>query len=230
MQRGSRVQAAYQQLRDLIVHGRLAPGSRVIEAELAERLGTSRTPIREALQRLQHEGFIVASRGGSSKSRLMVAPLTREDACELYSIIGRMEGLAGRQTAMLRPSLRLELVRHLKAFNTALRELAQAGGRDANRIFDLDLNFHGHIVEASAGLRLLALHKEIVPQAERYWRLYASAMVDRQGLSVAEHDQIIQAIKRGDCDAAERGIILNWNNGAERLSDVIATLGERGSW
>jgi DNA-binding GntR family transcriptional regulator len=230
MQRGSRVNAAYQQLRDLIVHGRLAPGSRLVEVELAERLGTSRTPVREALQRLQHEGFIVARLGGSSKSRLMVTPLTREDACELYSIIGRMEGLAGRQTAMLRPSLRLELVRHLKAFNAALRELAQAGGQDANRIFDLDLNFHGHIVKASAGLRLLALHKEIVPQAERYWRLYASAIVDRLGLSVAEHDQIIQAIKRGDCDATERGIILNWNHGAERLSNVIATLGERGSW
>jgi DNA-binding GntR family transcriptional regulator len=77
---------------------------------------------------------------------------------------------------------------------------------------------------------MLALHREIVPQAERYWRLYASAIVDRLGFSVAEHDQIIRAIERGDCDAAERRIILNWKKGAERLSKVIATLGERGSW
>jgi DNA-binding GntR family transcriptional regulator len=122
------------------------------------------------------------------------------------------------------------LVRRLKAFNAALRELAQAARRDANRIFDLDLNFHRQIVEASAGPRMLALHCEIVPQAERYWRLYASAIVDRLGFSVAEHDQIIRAIGQGDGDSAERRIILNWKNGAERLSKVIASLGERGSW
>jgi DNA-binding GntR family transcriptional regulator len=230
MERGSRVNTAYQQLRELIVHGRLAPGSRVVEAELADRSGVSRTPVREALQRLQHEGLIVASRGGSNKSRLMVAPLTREDACELYSIIGRMEGLAGRGTAMLGPSLRRQLVRRLKVFNAALRKLARAGRQEANRIFELDLSFHRQIVEASAGPRMLALHHEIVPQAERYWRLYASAIVDQLGLSVAEHDRIIRAVEEGDADAAERRIILNWKKGAERLSKVIATLGERGSW
>jgi DNA-binding GntR family transcriptional regulator len=173
---------------------------------------------------------MVARGGGSTKSRLMVAPLTREDACELYSIIGHLEGLAGRRTAMLRPSLRLALVRRLKTFNAALRKLARAGRQDANRIFQLDLNFHRQIVEASAGPRMLAFHQEIVPQAERYWRLYASAIVDRLGLSVAEHDRIIRAIEQGDGDSAERRIILNWKKGAERLSEVIATLGERGSW
>ena len=230
MERGSRVNAAYQQLRELIVHGRLAPGSRVVEAELADRSGVSRTPVREALRRLQHEGLIVASRGGNHNPRLRVAPLTREDACELYSIIGHLEGLAGRRTAMLQSSVRRALVRRLKALNAALRKLARTGRQDANRIFELDLSFHQQIVQASAGPRMLALHREIVPQAERYWRLYASAIVDRLGFSVAEHDQIIRAIERGDCDAAERRIILNWKKGAERLSKVIATLGERGSW
>jgi DNA-binding GntR family transcriptional regulator len=230
MPRGGRVNAAYQLLRELIVHGRLAPGSRVVEAELAERSGVSRTPVREALQRLQHEGWIVTSAGRNNKSRLMVAPLTREDAGELYSIIGHMEGLAGRRTATLPPSHRLKLVRRLKGFNAALRKLARAHQQDANRIFELDLNFHRQIVEASAGPRMLALHREIVPQAERYWRLYASAIVDRLGFSVAEHNQIIRAIEQGDGDAAERRIILNWKKGAERLSKVIATLGERGSW
>jgi DNA-binding GntR family transcriptional regulator len=202
----------------------------VVEAELAERAGVSRTPVREALQRLQHEGLIVAGAGGNSKARLAVAPLTREDACELYSIVGHLEGLAGRRTAMLPAPLRRALVRRLKALNAALRRLARAGQQDANRIFELDLSFHRQIVEASAGPRMLALHREIVPQAERYWRLYASAIVDQLGLSVTEHIRIIQAIERGDSVAAERRIVLNWKKGAERLSKVIGSLGERGSW
>ncbi|HET7564995.1 MAG TPA: GntR family transcriptional regulator, partial [Gemmatimonadaceae bacterium] len=62
--RGDRIAHAYEQLRTLIVHGRLAPGSRVIESDIAERLGVSRTPVRSALHRLQQEGYIVGvSRG-----------------------------------------------------------------------------------------------------------------------------------------------------------------------
>ena len=62
MPRGSRVNAACQQRREPFVHGRRGPHSRVVEAELAHCLGVSRTPVREALQWLQHEGLIVASR------------------------------------------------------------------------------------------------------------------------------------------------------------------------
>jgi DNA-binding GntR family transcriptional regulator len=118
----------------------------------------------------------------------------------------------------------------LKDLNAGLAELAAAKRREPNRIFDLDMEFHRLIVEASAGPRLLELHKSTQPQAERYWRLYASAIVDELGTSVSEHQEIIRAISKGEPDAAERGIQLNWENGAERLSKVIDTLGERGSW
>jgi DNA-binding GntR family transcriptional regulator len=114
--------------------------------------------------------------------------------------------------------------------NDGLRDLARTGRQDPNRIFELDLNFHACIVEASAGRRLLTLHNAIRPQTERYWRLYASAIVEQLGTSVAEHAQIIQAIRAGDGEAAERGVEVNWWNGAERLCKVIDSLGERGSW
>jgi len=84
----------FRRLRELIVHGKLAPGSRVIEADLADRLRVSRTPIRAARHRLQQEGYIVVTSIAGSKERLSVAPLTKEDARELYWIVGHLEGSA----------------------------------------------------------------------------------------------------------------------------------------
>jgi len=217
-------------VRELIVRGKLAPGSRVVEADLAERLGVSRTPIRAALHRLRQEGYIVESSGGLSKSRLSISPLTQDDAHELYQIIGRLEGLMARSTAQLDPHRRAGLVQILRKLNDGLRELADSRRSDPNRIFDLDMNFHQAICDASAGPRLRALHNAIKPQAERYWRLYASAIVDQLGISIGEHLLAIQSIENGDADGAERAIQLNWQNGAERLGRVIETLGERGSW
>jgi DNA-binding GntR family transcriptional regulator len=228
-QRGNSLKLVFREIRELIIHGKLSPGTWIIEADLAERLGFSRTPVRGALHWLQREGYVTAS-GNGAKSRLIVAPLTKEDAKELYCIIGHIEGLGARLTAQLPPTQRNKLIRGLKETNEGLAELARARRLDPNRIFDLDLNFHRHIVEASAGPRLLELHRSTQPQAERYWRLYASAILDELGTSVKEHNEIIRAISEGDADAAERGIQLNWENGAERLARVIDNIGERGSW
>jgi DNA-binding GntR family transcriptional regulator len=227
--RGNSLKLVFSELREMIVRGKLSPGTWIIEADLADRLGYSRTPVRGALHWLQREGYVVAS-GNTAKSRMIVAPLTKEDAQELYSIIGHIEGLGARLTAQTPPAARAKLIRKLKEVNEGLEELAAAKRREPNRIFDLDLEFHRVIVEASAGPRLLELHRSTQPQAERYWRLYASAILDELGTSVSEHEEIIRAISKGDPDAAERGIQLNWENGAERLSRVIDTLGERGSW
>jgi DNA-binding GntR family transcriptional regulator len=208
----------------------LAPGTWIIEADLATRLGISRTPIREALCLLQQEGFIAGNSTTGVKSRLAVTPLTKEDARELYWIVGRIEGLGARKTAELGSAPRAQLAKKLRMLNEGLRNMARAGQRNPNRVFELDESFHRSIVEASAGPRLLALHNAIKPQTERYWRLYASAIVDRLNVSVAEHECIIRAIEEGDGDAAERAVEANWQNGAERLCRVIDTLGERGSW
>src|SRR6266567_2552165 len=85
-QRGNSLKLVFQEIRELIIHGKLSPGTWIIEADLADRLGFSRTPVRGALHWLQREGYVMES-GNGAKSRLMVAPLTKEDARELYSII-----------------------------------------------------------------------------------------------------------------------------------------------
>jgi len=223
-------QATFQRIRELIVHGKLAPGSRVVEADLATRLDVSRTPVRAALHRLQQEGYIRIIAGSGSKAKLAIAPLTQEDAKELYTIVARIEGLAARAAAQVESPMKDRLITRLRELNLRLKDLATAGRGDPNVIFELDINFHQAIVDAGAGPRLRALHAAIKPQTERYWRLYASSILDQLGLSVGEHVTIIESVARGNADAAERAMQTNWENGAERLSKVIASLGERGSW
>ena len=95
-ERGNRL---YDSLRNLIVRGQLAPGARIVETEVAERFGVSRTPVRAAFQRLQREGYVTAS--ATHQARMTVAPLTREDVGELLDIVGELEGLAARGAARL---------------------------------------------------------------------------------------------------------------------------------
>lgn len=227
--RGDRVTSAYQKLRELIVRGRLAPGTRIIESDVAERLGVSRTPVRSALHRLQQEGYVMAM-GGSKQGRLLVAPLTEEDARELFHIVGGVEALAAGRSAGLPDAPRERLVETLERLNRELSEAAAEEKPSQNTIFDLDSAFHRKYVEAASGPRLLALHDSVKPQAERYVRLYVSFLVDEIGSSVQEHELTIRRIAAGDQQGAQDAVETNWRNAAERLSRVISVLGERGNW
>ncbi len=227
--RGDRTNEGYRRLRELIVRGRLAPGTRLIESEIAERLGLSRTPARSALHRLQQEGYVVAYQG-HRRTRLAVAPLTREDATEVFHIIAELEGLAGRYAANLAPGPRDRLTDELRRLNGELRLAAEAEVHDSNRYFELDRSFHRCYVEAAARPRLLALHDTIKPQVDRYNRVYTSTLFDRILTSADEHDAIIAGLAAGDPDAAQAAIQRNFRNAAERLSTVIDAMGERGSW
>src|ERR1700691_218351 len=119
---GNSLRKAFHEIRELIVHGRLSPGSWIVEGDLARHLAMSRTPVRGALAWLQREGYVIEHKN-TRKSRLVVAPLTKEDAGELYSIIGHVEGLAGRQTAALPKVRRMEIAGRLKGFNNQLRDI-----------------------------------------------------------------------------------------------------------
>ena len=223
------VTRAFTELRQLIVRGHLPPGSWVVESHVAERLGLSRTPVRAALQRLHQEGYVVTHQRGR-RGRVLIAPLTREDARELYAIIGHLEVLAGTIVAALAHRERDRLADRLAAFNGELHAIASRRPTDPRRVFDIDKNFHAAIVAAAGGGRLEVLHQAITPQVERYWRLYASSIINELHLSVTEHEEIIRATRQGDVDAIAAGLRRNWTGGFERISQLIDVFGERGSW
>jgi DNA-binding GntR family transcriptional regulator len=216
-------------LRELIVRGRLAPGSRIIETELASRLDVSRTPVRAALQRLTQEGYVTGV-GSAKQLRLSVSPLTEEDARELFEIVGDLEGIAARRLARAPSDERDAVVRELREVDTDLLEAAKTLPPVPDRIFDLFTQFHNRLVAAGAGPRLASLHRSVKPQADRYRRLYSTTQVARIHASVEEHGAILSAIQQGDAAAASEAVRTNWRNAADRLGEAIRRSGEIGSW
>jgi DNA-binding GntR family transcriptional regulator len=227
--RGARPTVVYNALRELIVRGQLAPGARIVETDVATRLRVSRTPVRGALQRLTQEGYIVAT-PSLLQSRPTVAPMTRDDARELFSIVAEIEGLAARYAAALSEAPREALVGDLTTINARLERASNAKSPKHDLLYELDEAFHRRYVEAAAGPRLRALHDAVKPQAERYERLYVSLLSRGIAPSVTEHKAIVRAIRGGDADTAQRAVQTNWRNAAERLGKVIAAVGERGQW
>jgi DNA-binding GntR family transcriptional regulator len=225
----SSVTKAFQQLRELIVRGNLPPGAWIVEAEIAERLGLSRTPIRGALQWLHREGYVIEHKG-NRKARIVVAPLTREDARELYMIVGDLEALAGTLAVTLPAPARKKLADELEALNEKLNVIASQRPVDPRRVFDLDKEFHARIIAAASGKRLAALHNSVRPQVERYWRLYASSIISELHVSVSEHGAIVRAIRKGDATGVHHALQRNWSGGYDRISRLIEIFGERGSW
>lgn len=224
-----RAGVVYAKLHDLIVRGVLAPGARLTEADVSGRLGVSRTPVREAIQRLQYEGYVTAPHAGR-RALPSVSPLTLPDGRDLMRIIGALEGLAAHDAAQLERKKRLKLVDRLRGTNRYLRAAAAARNPQSSLLYDLDQEFHRTFVEAAAGPRLLQLHRAIKPHAQRYGRVYLQTLAGRIRHSLREHDAIARAIAAGRADAAERAVLTNWRNGAASLSQVMESVGERGLW
>ncbi len=225
----SRTPATYETILELIVQNELAPGSRLIETDLVERLGVERRAVRAMLQRLEHEGLVTRLDGG--RARWVVSPLTLRDFIELMEIMAELEGLAARRAANLPPPARKKLVEKLRAINVKLRKAADGESpletvRAAQQVSD----FHCSLVEGAGGTRLLAICESLKPQAARYAHAYIGFIVSTFPASADEHKVVIDAIERGDGDGADRAIRKNLAKGSERYARVMETVGEKGIW
>lgn len=226
----NRVDHTYGRLRRLIVHGQIAPGSRIIETEVAERLGVSRTPVGAAFQRLVQEGFIEQNGGNGGRTRRRISPLTREDARELMYFLGSLESLAARWVAEFDEGRRRRIIAQLQALNDRLENAAETEPPAPAPFFEIDADFHRAFVEPGGGPRLLNLHQSYWPQAERYFRYYIVNQQSSLDRSLEEHEEMIEAIGTGDPDVTEGVVQDNWRNAEERLQRAIDRAGERGSW
>lgn len=216
----------YDQLRDLVVTGQIAPGSRLVEAEVATQLRVSRTPAREAMRRLAQEG-LARSVGAGKRTQMAVAPVTRADLADLFLIVGALEGAAGRGVVTLTPVERRDLAAQLAALNARFTAFAHARSRDFPRFFEAHDAFHRCFVERCASERLRHLIDSVRPQVKRYELLYASVVGHDFSESLSEHRAIIATFRSGTADAVEAAIRRNWSNSAKRLIAGSAPAGIR---
>jgi DNA-binding GntR family transcriptional regulator len=186
-------QDAYTLILEAIDSGVYRPGDRLVESELADRLGTSRTPIREALQRLETQSLL--TRDGRS---LIVASLDHNQLADLYVVRGTLEGLAARLAARHATPEEVRVLRDMleadRAFVNDPRALARANRR-----------FHKQIHLASHN-RFLVQQLDLV---HRSMALMATTSIAAEGRSrdtLAEHEEILRAIENGDGDAADRAL------------------------
>ncbi|WP_049580318.1 GntR family transcriptional regulator [Streptomyces sp. SBT349] len=185
-------EAVFEALVELIVNGSLRPGQHLVEAELAEHLGVSRQPVREALQRLQSEGWVDLR---PAQGAFVHTP-TVEEAAQLLSVRAVLETHSARGAAV-----------HATEQDIArLWELQEAGVRalaadDARAIVEANAVLHSFITEL-AGNRVLA---EMIAQVDRRVRWYYTPIARPRGKAAwNEHATLIRAIAKGDPDRSEQ--------------------------
>lgn len=212
----------YEELRALIVSGRLPPGARIAEEPLAEWLGLSRTPVREALQRLRQQRLLVEVGGGAGvRVRLAVAPLKRDQMQELYGLAGALEAAAARGLAAWNERDRVRLARELERIDKSFAVEAAKIPLDFDRLFETHDAFHRELTRHVIGPETAALLQTIRPHLDRYEWFYAPLTGPDFSATQAEHRAIIDALRAGTPHRLERAVQANWENGATRLAPVI---------
>lgn len=184
---------AYRQIKQMIFDFALMPGDRCSESELAQRLAVSRTPLRQALQRLQREGFLQVQ----PKIGWLVAPLDFDTFDELYDLRVLIECHAAQQlvNAELRTGLRA-----LADVWMVPGELRLADGAEVGR---LDEHFHADLVQASGNREMSRVHREITERIRIIRRLDFSKPA-RVETTYDEHARILRAITRRRGEEAQR--------------------------
>jgi DNA-binding GntR family transcriptional regulator len=205
-------QAVYEALTELIINGSLKPGQHLVEAELAESLGVSRQPIREALQRLQTAGWVDLR---PAQGAFVHSPTTQECA-QLLSVRALLETHSARGAA--RHATARDVARLWELQQTGLAALA-AG--DARAIVEANAALHGHITLLSRN----AVLAELIPQVDRRVRWYYMPIAKPRGKDAwNEHARIIEAIGEGAADRAEELMRRHTRNTTDFYCEQIAAV------
>lgn len=190
----------YRTIKNSIILLELAPDELLRDQDIAEHLGVSRTPVREALRRLEDEGLVVTSFHKWTK----VAPTDLQEATSLYPVVAALEATA---VELAQPRLSTPDLDRLRALNHGLSQaIAQA---DVDRSLQLDAEFHALLVERGGNAEIGKLLATLLPRIERIERAHFGNQLVAQG-SVLEHASMIDALERGDGLQAAAIMKKNW--------------------
>ncbi|MFJ6674157.1 GntR family transcriptional regulator [Actinosynnema sp. NPDC091369] len=198
---------ALHAIREAIMGGDLAPGAPIKDVELAERLGLSRTPVREALARLTDEGLVESK----PHSYTRVTPLDTAAVRDAHVVVQSMHALAARLAVPRVVEADLDAMR---AANTTFARALAAG--DVPAALAADDEFHAVAVRRADNFAVAATIERYTPLVRRLERLRFAAPTGRH--SVAMHDEITTAFAAADADLAARLVERNWATLADLLS------------
>ena len=201
---------AYTLVLEAIERGDFQPGSRLVESELAELLGVSRTPVREALQRLETQGLL--TRDGRS---LIVASLDHNQLAELYTVRSELEGLAARLAARHATE---EEIRVLQGMVADDRKLL---GGDPRALSRANKRFH-KLIHLASHNRFLVQQLDLVYRSMVLMATTSFAAQGRDTVAIAEHDMIVKAIAARDGEVAHLALKLHISKAYETRLRVDA--------
>ena len=197
----------YEELRIQILTGKIKPGTRMMEIELAEDMGVSRTPIREAIRKLEKEGLVIIEpRKGAYASDVSI-----DDMVDILEIRGNLEGLAAYYaSSRITEKEEVELKNASENFNKAVI----AG--DFQGMIENDTKFHQVIVEASRNKHLESMVRQLQELVLRFRYIYYKDFKRAEKMP-AEHKRIYEGIINSDGETARNAAVVH----IERLKEMI---------
>lgn len=209
----------YRSLRDAIVSGELAPGARLRDQELAERLGVSRTPVREALQRLEDEGLIETSPRASTS----VAPLDAQAARDAFPVVAALHALATRHAVR---RLTPEDIAHMRAANERLaRLIASPDPQAVLQAIQADDAFHAVALDVAGNREIVSALNRVMPKVRRLEYAQFGSLAGRK--SVQQHEAILDACERHDAAEAAALVEENWLSLGQLIVASLEVAGDR---
>lgn len=218
--RGSLVDEAYAALKQAIRDTAFPPGYQGSEQEIAVRLGMSRTPVHEAIIRLQEDGLVRVL----SKRGVLICPLAPQDIREIYEVVIAVESMAAELLAVLSDAARAAVADELEAATTAMDEALARD--DLPGWADVDDLFHRLLVERCGNGRLRRIAQTVTDQAHRA-RMLTLKLRARPASSAQAHRQIIAAVRGGDAGEAHRSARAHRVAARDEIVPLIEHIGLR---
>ncbi|HXK90186.1 MAG TPA: GntR family transcriptional regulator [Thermosynergistes sp.] len=187
-------EAAFEKIKEAIIKGHFKPGEKLVEQTLAQEMGVSRTPVREAIRRLEAEGFVVSI----PRKGVVVSRADKEEIVQLYSIRAELEGLAARWAI---ENADEDDMRKLDEAISRMEETAASG--DLDGVVQSNALFHDAIAQASKSRILCTLLKTLQDNIQRF-RFQSLHLPGRPEAALAEHKEIVAAIKEKKAEEADR--------------------------
>lgn len=203
-------------IKTAIIKGKFKPGEKISEGELAESMGISRTPLREAFRRLENEGFIqIIPRKGA-----VVSEIDAKEAISLYEIKSVLEGLAARLAAA---NMKEKEISKLEKINNELKELIDKN--DLESFYRVHTRFHEGFVKACGNKRLIQMISNLNDHFSRFG-IISLTLPGQFEKAFQQHAEIIEAFKGGDEDIAEQKVKTNVLTGGRVLVEHLSRIPE----